>query len=284
MQAGLMVTASSSTCSWTVSSNQDWAQVYPLSGKGTSNIQYTVFPNFSARSRSAVILVNGRPFSIVQAPASGGNDERFVNHIYFNFFGRRPSPVEAKLQVSQGLALGRASMVLNFLQAAEFNAAGRFVAGLYTALLDRDPEYGGWLFQRNAISTGQTNPLSLVSNFLSSEEYKLKFGTQTDRQFIQSLYRSVLLREAQPQEITLQASALAGGLTRVQLASAILYSAEFQKNSGPRVTAFLLYATLLNRTPTNRELNSRAAEMSANVPVLSLIDGILDSAEFQNVL
>jgi hypothetical protein len=282
--ATVKLNAAPAACSWKASSSEDWAQVYPLSGQGNATLNYTIFPNFSTHVRSTVLLVGGKSVTLVQAASSDNINERFIRQVYFNCFGRIPSNVEVQFQSSHGLARGRAEMVTSFLKTAEFASGARFVAGLYTGLLGRDTEYNGWLFQRNAISTGQVNPITLVANFLNSEEYRIKYGVQTNAQFVQSLYKSILMRDAQLHEINLQSNALNTGMTRAQVASAFLMSAEFQAYNGPRLTAFLLFATLLNREPTMGELNSLASEIASRVPLNVSIDRILGSTEFQKML
>lgn len=80
------------------------------------------------------------------------------------------------------------------MSSEEFNRVGRFVAGLYAGLLARDAEPGGWLYQRNAIATGQATTTLLTSNFLNSAEWGLRFGTPNDTEFVRLLYRNVLLK------------------------------------------------------------------------------------------
>src|SRR5205807_2589475 len=121
------------------------------------------YPNYSTVTRTAVITVGDQTFTITQPPTPGTLDERFVGQTYFSYFGRVPNPSEVAFQVQNGLqkGLSRAQLVVNFLTSEEFANAGRFVAGLYVGLLNRDPEYGGWLFQRNALTTGIVSPRQL---------------------------------------------------------------------------------------------------------------------------
>jgi hypothetical protein len=77
------------------------------------------------------------------------------------------------------------------------------------------------------------------------------------------LYRHILLREPSNSEIDFQAAALARGTTRVQLAANFLDSLEFRNGTGPRLTAFLLYATLLQRDPTPVEFEAAVAHAAS---------------------
>jgi hypothetical protein len=180
--------------------------------------------------------------------------------------------------------LTRAQMVRNFFNSPEFNLGGRFVAGLYVGVLNRDAEYSGWLFQRNALATGVVNPNQLVSNFINSDEFELNNGTLTDQAFVRLLYRQVLLREPAQTEVDFQAGALAAGLTRVQLATNFLNSPEFREGTGPRLTAFLLYALILQRDPMVSERALRESQIASGTDLTGLMAEFLNSPEFQQLL
>jgi hypothetical protein len=183
-------------CPWTAVSSASWAQVYPLSGTGSQTLHITVYPNFATQSRTARIAVAGHLIGIAQNGTFASVDERYVRFLYFNHFGRHPSTTEVQGHLMSGLS--RAQLAVNFLSSLEFSQGGRYVAGLYRGLLNRDAEYGGWLFQRNAVVTGGIAQLTLVDSFLGSEEYRLKFGTPSNTEYAALLYRYILLREGTP--------------------------------------------------------------------------------------
>jgi hypothetical protein len=205
--------------------------------------------------------------------------------MYFNILGRLASQSEINLQAN-ALAAGtpRQDLVWSFFNSAEFNLGGRLVAGLYVGLLDRNAEYSGWLFQRNALSTGVVNPNQLVSNFITAQEFTLKFGNPSNDDYVRLLYRNILLREAGPTEVQFQSGALASGVSRVQLATNFLNSNEFRVGTGPRLTAFLLYALLLQRDPTADERAAREAQIGGGADIKPLIAELLNSGEFSTLL
>ena len=285
VKATFAVTASPSSCAWTASSNRSWAQVYPLSGTGSGTIEYTIFPNFSTSTRTATFNISGKTFNVTQAAGVGTPNQRFVAQIYFNILGRLASQSEINLQANPlGAGTPRQDLVWSFFNSTEFNLGGRFVAGLYVGLLDRNAEYGGWLFQRNALSTGVVNPNQLVSNFITGQEFTLKFGNPSNDDYVRLLYRNVLLREPAPAEVQLQSNALASGVSRVQLATNFLNSNEFRVGTGPRLTAFLLYALLLQRDPTTSERAAREAQIAGGADIKALIAELLNSGEFSTLL
>jgi hypothetical protein len=220
----------------------------------------------------------------MQAAGLGTSDERFVGQMYFNFFGRQASTTELAFHVNTLNSISRADLIMNFMNSAEFNNGGRFIAGLYVGLLNRNAEYSGWLFQRNALSTGIVNPFQLVGNFVEGAEWKLKFGTPSDQDFVRLLYRYILLREPSQSEVNLQAGALSSGVTRVQLATNFLNTAEFRQGTGPRLTAFLLHALLLLRDPADAEMTSRIGQIAGSTPIKSIVQEIVSSSEFNALL
>ena len=282
--ASVSLLASGAECAWSASSSASWLQVYPLTGNGSASIEYNVFPNYSSMPRNAVVQVAGRTFGVTQAAATGTPNERLVGQLYFNFLGRRASTEEIAFHVaSLQSGVTPDALALNFMNTAEFNLGGRFVAGLYVGILARDAEYDGWLFQRNATAAGAVNPVALTSNFLNSAEFGAKFGQLTDAQFATLMYRNILLREPDSAEVTLQVSALCAGTSREAMAHAFLNSPEFQSGTGPRLTAFVLYATLLLRGPSSVELNAALAQLNAGADIQTLIKARVDSVEFANL-
>jgi hypothetical protein len=273
----LALTANQSGCSWTASSNASWLQIFPLSGSGSATVRYTVFPNFGTKTRSATLTVGGKTFTVTQGPTTGTSMERYVRLLYFNFFGRLPTAPEIAWHANSGLTRGQ--LALNFFTSQEFTNGGRFVAGLYVGVLGRDAEYGGWLFQRDALMNGINTHDPLIRNFLSSQEFALRNGTLSDSQFVTLMYRQILLREPNSDEVAFQTSVLTGGISRSVLTLSFLLSQEFVIGTGPRLIAFLSYAGLLQRDPTPIEF-----EAAKGMAVANLLAGLVNSGEFGGIL
>jgi hypothetical protein len=283
----LKLTVSAASCTWSASSNATWAQIYPLSGTGNADFDATVFPNFSTRSRTAQVVVAGRTVTIDQQPSTGTADQRFVDLLYFSFLGRMPTTPERELQVTQGLKppATRTDLTMNFYNTEEFNLGGRFTAGLYVGVLARDAEFSGWLFQRNALKNGGITQLQLVTNFLNSLEFQQKYPNLTDTDFVRLMYRNILGREAGTGELNSQVAALPS-VGRIGMANAFLNHPEFRGRTDARLTAFLLYATLLARdgTPDDLAFRRKQIEGIPPVPVRTLVESFLQTSEFSELL
>jgi hypothetical protein len=248
-------------------------------------LEYTVYPNYSTVIREARLSAGTEVAVVRQAAASGNYNRRFIGQMYFNFFGRIPSNEEVNfMEAALTSGLPPTDLVMNFFNSEEFNIGGRFIAGLYVGLLGRDAEYGGWLFTRNALASAIVTHNDLVFNFLNSAEFQLKYGQLSDEEFVRLMYRNILLREATQAEVDFMLTALASGIPRIQLATNFLNSEEFRLGVGPRLTAFILYACLLLRDPTSTEMEQRVAQIAGGTPVRTLVQEILQSSEFQNLL
>ena len=271
------LTVPSSSCTWTASSESSWAQVYPLSGAGSGDIQFEIDPNFRTTARVTTINVAGRLFTIDEAAGIGSLTRRFIRLLYYFYFGRTPTEAEVMFHAQSGLSW--ANMVQNFAASEEFALGGLFIAGNYRGILDRDSEFTGWKFQRNAVVRGRMLQVSLSKNFLESAEFQVKHPNLSDEDFVRLLYRQILLREGSVEEVAGQTDGVrASG--RAQVAVNFLNSAEFRQRRGARLAAFLLYATLLQRDATAAEFNAAVQSLQNGVPLINLISDIVNGSEF----
>lgn len=282
------LSATGSGCTWSATSSVGWIELYPSSGTNGTDIFLTVYPSMNSQPRTGVVNIAGQTASITQAGSSLSEPERFIQFVYYAFLGRSPTAAEIAFQLKNSLNQGtpRPDFVSLFFNSEEFNIGGRFVAGMYVGLLDRDPEYSGWLFQRRALSEGFIDQTALVRNFMTSAEYTLKFGNPDKDEFVRLLYRYILLREPAPSEVSFQSTALGdGSLTRrVEMARTFFNSAEFRIGTGPRLIAFLLYSTLLQRDGSPEDRASQAAAIRSGFPMLTLFDNFIRTQEFQNLV
>jgi hypothetical protein len=245
-------------------------------------LPYRIYPNFGSQTRTGTITVGGIPINITQSASSEPVARRFIRLLYFSYFGRPASDDEVSAWVATGAS--RRVLAASFLRSQEFNLAGRFVAGLYVGILNRDPEFSGWIFQRDEISTGAGQQCTFANNFVNSAEFQLRNPSLTNEGFIQLLYRQVLGREPAPSEIGTQLPALLS-IGRGQLACNFLNTAEFRLGKDARLTAFLLYATLLLRDSSEQERADLRNVLATNPSALEpLLDLFTNSSEINLLL
>lgn len=287
LQGNFALSTVDNNCAWTTRSSVPWIQAFPGNGTTSATVTYTVFPNFGTGVRTGTITVTAlgvsQTYTITQASSGLTENQRFVTLLYSNYFGRYPSQTEIDFHTAILTAGGsRGIMAAGFFNALEFQQGGRFVAGLYVGLLDRNPDFGGWLFQRNALAVNYVTQDSLVSNFLNSTEFQQKYGPLTNEQFVQLLYQQIFGRPPGAGELAFHAGLLnAGTITRVQTATNFLNSDEFRVRLNSRLSAWLLYATLLQRGATSDELLTRQAQLDAGTAIATLTTEFIASVEFQ---
>jgi hypothetical protein len=270
-------------CAWTAVSSASWLEVFPTSGAGSASIRWTAYPNFGTRPRTATIIVGDKVFTVTESVFAETVMQRFVRLLYFSFLARAAADSEVALQVNSGLS--RAQLASNFMNSEEFNLGGRFVAGLYVGILNRDAEFTGWQFQRNALATRVVSQDQLVSNFINSAEFNLKFGVLTNAAFIRLLYTNILLREAGQNEVDAWLNVMSNPAnTRTIVARTFLNSSEFRQGTGPRLLAFLLYATLLLRDGAPAERAPIVAQLANPAQLQPLIAFFANSSELNSLL
>jgi autotransporter-associated beta strand protein len=165
----------------------------------------------------------------------------YVTALYINVLERVPDPGGRAFWVGQ-LRAGesRDRVALSFWLSPEHR--GIQVDQLYRRLLNRPPDPAGKQSWVNSLVNGTTTETSLVILFLTSPEYTARHSTNT--QYVEGLYRDVLLRRGSPQEVALFVARLDRGEdTRAELALAFLscdeaYRDAIQSN----------YVTFLHRT------------------------------------
>ncbi len=101
---------------------------------------------------------------------------------------------------------------------------------LYWAFFDRQPDAEGALFW--ADQSNRCWSLERIANFFAtSDEFVTTYGTLTDAQFVDLVYRNVLDRAAEPAGRTFWENAIASGSrTRVQVMLDFAYADEFVAN------------------------------------------------------
>ena len=289
---GTFAIATTAGCNWTASSSASWLEIYPLSGTNARTIDWTAYPNFGTRTRTATVTVGDKAFTVTQTARTETLMQRYVRLLYFSYLGRGATDAEVNQQVNSGSS--RTQLATSFLNSPEFNLGGRFTAGLYIGIINRDAGFTGWQFQRQALQRGAVNQDDLVSNFLKSAEFDLKFGVLTDEAFVRLMYTNILGREATQPEVDAWVKVIAdiveqerqkkvkAGSARTIVARSFLNSPEFQTGTGPRLLAFLLYATLLLRDGTPQERAGLEQQLPAQLQ--SLLNSFATGNEINTLL
>jgi CSLREA domain-containing protein len=211
--------------------------------------------------------------------------EAFVFKQYEDFLDREPESAEQSAWVNAlDSGLPRASLIEAFMDSGEFRFEGKFIAQTYLGILTRDADFGGFEAWLGALLAGISRE-QIVQGFLVSGEFQSRFGSNlTNGQFVERMYNNILLRPSDPGGLNGWVQALnSGQLTRAQVALVFLDSGEFQSLSASqnRVDISLLYFDMLRRNPDAGVFPAWVGVLNAGVPLTSVIDGFLNSSEYQ---
>ena len=180
--------------------------------------------------------------------------------------------------------LPRASLIGAFMDSEEFFSKGKFIAQTYLGLLTRDAEFSGYRAWLEVLLAGVSHE-QIVQWFLESDELTIRFGSSlTNSQFIERLYNNVLLRSADPGGSNFWVGQLTSGqMTRAQVALGFLDSDEFQNlsTSQSEIDVSLLYFSMLRRDPDPGGFAGWVGALNSGVPLNWVIDGFLNSPEYQ---
>jgi hypothetical protein len=125
----------------------------------------------------------------------------------------------------------------------------------------------------------------IVQAFWDSGEFQSRFGSNlTNGQFVERMYNNILLRSSGPGELNVWVGALNNGqLTKAQVTLILLDSEEFQELfvSQSRVDISLLYFDMLQRDPDPESFSAWVGVLNSGVSLTAVIDGFLNSPEYQ---
>jgi hypothetical protein len=151
---------------------------------------------------------------------------------------------------------------------------------LYQAYFVRIPDRSGltyWVKKRRAGTA-----LSAVSNaFAKSSEFVRRYGSLTNREFVELVYQNVLGRPGEASGVDYWTAKLdSGAKSRGQVMVGFSESSENVRVQKDRVTVEVFYVFLLGRSPTPSEVDDAVAQLVGGTTVSELAQQILTSAEY----
>jgi hypothetical protein len=185
----------------------------------------------------------------------------FVKRQYQDLLGRAPS--------AQELAAGKdlvdehdTAAFTDSLAHTPSRVGERFpVIRLYFAFFKRSPDLGGanyWIAKRKS---GTTNLNQMASSFAASNEFKTKYGTLSNSDFVKQVYVNVFERQPDPNGLAYWTSKLNNkSATRGQVMVGFSESNEYAGNEGAigkstgRVEASDIWMAIMKTVPTNNGL------------------------------
>ena len=205
----------------------------------------------------------------------------FVTQLYLDLLDRLPDPAGLAFwagYLTSG-TMNRSQVAQAIFQSPECRNNGVFIIESYLALLNRDPDFAGWLmYYQELPSLGQTRILDQV---LNSPEFLQKHPGLSDQGFVTLLYNNALLRAPDPAGLSFWTSQLStGAMTRAQIGVAIIGSPESVALNSNHALVDLLYLGFLRRGPDPAGLAGWKGALDAGVSLASVINGFINSPEY----
>jgi hypothetical protein len=283
--SGEITLSSGDSCAWTAGTNVSWLAIQPLKGAGPATLTYTVHPNFGTGARTGHFSIAGQAVTVSQPGASASEPERFAGYLHYNAFGRTASAAEvAQYIAAMNGGLSRGQLAADLVSSAEFRSGSRVIAALHIALFNRDPEYLAWISQRASLVSGAAKAEQLAADLLASADFQAVHGPLSDIEFAGLIHRQILRRAATQSELDAMAAELQAGMSRAQLVMRSLESPGFESAAGARLTAFCLYATVLQRRPSPFEAAAMTGQIEAGASLPALAETLRNGPELQNLL
>ena len=206
--------------------------------------------------------------------------DAMVTGIFSSVLGRAPTSSERSSWVTRLSGADTAGDLVAALRATP-DQTGLVdpVSRLYRAYFLRSPDVGGlnyWVSQRRA---GRS--LYWISEaFARSTEFTALYGSLSDPEFMNLVYRQVLEREPEPAGHSYWTEQLQSGRkTRGMVMVGFSEAAEYKTRNGPAIEASVAHLRFLRRAPTSSELQEWVDRRRAGTSVETLYDELVDSAE-----
>jgi hypothetical protein len=170
-----------------------------------------------------------------QAQLGGLDDRTFLEHLYEDTLHRHGDDDGLRYwedQLEHGHS--RVDVALGFVESHEhiFHLFDADVAGLYSGLLNRNPDGEGLHYFRDALERGATLD-DVAKAFLASPEYQAKSAGVSSAAYVEDLYEHVLGRRADDGGLHYWQDQLEHGGSRAAVAVAIAHSPEAHEHLGP---------------------------------------------------
>ena len=181
----------------------------------------------------------------------------------------------------EGGARTRAMMVESFISSPEFEGVIAPVVRLYFAYFLRIPDYNGLQHWINQARAGATLA-GISQQFASSPEFSFRYGSLTNSQFVDRVYRNVLGRAPDAGGLSHWTGRLdSGAMTRGQLMLAFSESAEYRPAIFAEVYVTMLYVGMLRRAPDSSGFSFWVGRIDAGASARALIASFIVADEYR---
>ena len=167
----------------------------------------------------------------------------------------------------------------------------------FQAVFDRNPDEGGFNAFLTEMRLGNATQETVIDEFVTSAEFQNTYGTLSNQEFVEQLYRNVLDREGDTDGIAAFTASIDGGASRASVVTEFANSAEFvQLMTLPSASfatnviinpaeaqVFRIYQAVFLRDPDEGGFTAFTNSLQAGVQTTQAITAeFVGSEEFQN--
>lgn len=239
---------------------------------------------------AAVTAAGTGPWSATSNPAAPPPDAfpkgwpAAVTRQYQDLTARAPTSAELANQVDE-LQAGRktvGALPAELRQSQDHTTNVDPTTRLYDSYFLRIPDPGGldyWIGRKRA----GDRLVRISAYFAASSEFKRRYGSLDNEDFVRLVYRNVLKREGDPAGITFWTQQLdQHRRDRGDVMAGFSESSEHIRKEQYYVTVDVLYIFMLDRAPTFTELDTEASTLAGGGTSTKLADRIIASTEYAN--
>ncbi len=206
--------------------------------------------------------------------------DALVDRIYRDLLGRPADPGGLDFWATAiGSGMPPARVIEAFIQSVEVGGAYEPTVRLYRAAFLRSPDPSGLSYWVKA-ARGGSDFKTIAEVFATSTEFVNRYGSLTDRQFVDRIYRNVLGRAADRAGADYWVGQLQRGQDRGELLLAFSESPENARRTSVSARLSVLWITLLKRIPDNAAVEAWAGR-PATTPTADLINEVIGSPAYR---
>jgi hypothetical protein len=207
----------------------------------------------------------------------------FVARQYADLVNRAPTAAESSSWVTQLTARTKTpgDLADSLRRSSENTTNVDPVARLYRAFLGRAPDASGLKFWIKRRRTGTWTLTKIADSFATSNEFKTKYGSLTNRQFVTRIYTDVLGRTADTAGVNYWTGKLdRKEKTRGGVMVGFSESSEYKRKQAENTDVAVAYIFLLGRAATTAETTDWTTREKAGTTDAALLTELLSSPAY----
>ena len=190
-------------------------------GAGVDTVSYSNDPVSSTSTEGATVYLAGNDANAgLAAGDTYANVENIVGSVRDDTIVGDNGANRLDGARGDDVVIGDVAVALDGVEGQIFRA--------YQAALGRAPDVAGFDLFVGDVVQGNQSQLDVIEEFVTSAEFNSVYGTLTDRQFVEQIYRNVLDREGEATGVDAFTAAIENGdLTRAEVVQEFANSPEF---------------------------------------------------------